>query len=193
LTLDRCIAHGNSVDGVALTGSGGSLTATLAHVTLDQNGEDGLEIAAATASDSTTVTISNSIVTRNVSHGAIRDVDTGTTSLTVTTCDFWSNGIDFWNLGGAEARHDNPLYVSSNDLTLTSNSPLRFGGSGGEDMGALPFAGRRDTRPVRVALDGPDPERQWIALPGRGEPDRPPPAGHCPSTPESRWFSPRPI
>src|SRR5215216_3036442 len=33
----------------------------------------------------------------------------------------------------------NPLYVSSSDLRLTSNSPSRFGAAGGADQGALPY------------------------------------------------------
>src|SRR5262249_433697 len=35
----------------------------------------------------------------------------------------------------------NPLYVSSADLHLTSNSPARFSGMGSGYMGALPYSG----------------------------------------------------
>jgi hypothetical protein len=55
----------------------------------------------------------------------------------------WGNLTDYQSVTpGAGSISANPLYVSApTNLRLTSNSPARFGGDAGADLGALPYAG----------------------------------------------------
>ena len=64
-------------------------------------------------------------------------------TLTITNCDVWANasGNYFGASAGTGTFSANPLYVSGTNRRLTSNSPARFSGTSGEDLGYLPYAG----------------------------------------------------
>ncbi|HUQ07589.1 MAG TPA: DUF4215 domain-containing protein, partial [Kofleriaceae bacterium] len=64
-----------------------------------------------------------------------------TSSVSTTYSDVWNNssGNFVSASAGTGCIQINPLYVSTIDLRLTSNSPARFGANGGGDMGALPY------------------------------------------------------
>ena len=138
-TFTHCIAQGNAADGISLTATGPTLTVGIDHGTFDGN-DKGVEVS--DGGGTVTVTVTGSNVTRNISYGLISNLTTVPTPVAVSWSQFWSNGGDIQgivsqtNIGGS-----NPLYISSTDLALTSNSPSRFAGQNGEDIGALPYAG----------------------------------------------------
>ena len=89
-----------------------------------------------TSGSSAKVTVKDSNITNNT-YGVYRS--TGT--ITVTYSNVWGNSSS--NYYGASAGtgclSSNPLYVSGSNLRLTSNSPSRFAGEGGGDLGPLPY------------------------------------------------------
>jgi len=67
-------------------------------------------------------------------------------AVTVSFSDVWNNttnlsGTITQGTGSAANFTSNPLYVSATNLRLTANSPARFSGQDGGDLGALAFAG----------------------------------------------------
>ena len=88
------------------------------------------------AGSSAKIFVKNSNLTHNT-YGAYRSSGT----ITVTHSNVWGNSTN--NYYGASAGtgclSSNPLYVSSSNLRLTSNSPSRFAGDTGGDLGPLPY------------------------------------------------------
>ncbi|MBZ0119770.1 MAG: DUF4215 domain-containing protein, partial [Sandaracinaceae bacterium] len=127
-TLARTVVT-RCATGARMEGSG---TATVDHCTLYDN-FDGAYVSAGTLS------VTGSIVATNDDDGIERAVGT---TVTVTHSNVWGN-VDQNYAGGAGAGTGsfsaNPLFVSSSNLRLTSNSPSRFSDAGGTDQGALPY------------------------------------------------------
>ena len=85
-----------------------------------------------------TVNLKNSLVTNNAAYGVYRSA--GMVTVNVTYSDVWGNGTNYTNVtAGIGSFTANPLYVSSSNLRLTSNSPARFAGDAGQDLGPLPY------------------------------------------------------
>ncbi|HVK65357.1 MAG TPA: right-handed parallel beta-helix repeat-containing protein, partial [Polyangium sp.] len=136
--ITDAVIRNNSSRGVYVSSSGaGSVSLALTNATLNQNGSYGLYTY--TSSPTLTVTVTNSIVT-NTSYGIYREVGGGPSSVTVTYSDVWGNGTNYAGTSaGTGSILANPLYVSSSNLRLTSNSPARFASAAGTDIGALPY------------------------------------------------------
>ncbi|MEM9071004.1 MAG: DUF4215 domain-containing protein [Myxococcota bacterium] len=110
-----------------------SANAILDHCTLNNN-STGVQV------DSGTGIVRDSIVTNNFSRG----VDERGGTLTVQRSNIWNNSTNYapseFSIGPDAATFSaNPLFVSSSNLELTSNSPSRFGGAAMSDQGALPY------------------------------------------------------
>jgi MYXO-CTERM domain-containing protein len=88
------------------------------------------------ASSSAKIFVKNSNLTNN-SYGAYRS----TGSITVSHSNVWGNtsGDYYGASAGTGCLSSNPLYVSTSNLRLTSNSPSRFAGDTGGDLGPLPY------------------------------------------------------
>lgn len=137
-TLTNCIARDTTSYGARFVSSSASRNLTLTNCTFNANGSFGVYSSAASGGS---VTIKNTIITSS-SNGCFRS-DLATWS--VTYSNVWNNGSNNNSnyVGGATAGANtistNPLYVSSTNLELTSNSPSRFGGDDTMDMGARPY------------------------------------------------------
>lgn len=136
-TLSSCIARSNSGNGVLFSPTSGAPVLNVLQSTLHGNGGDGLQAAGSVAAAS--VLVKNSIVSQN-NRGLYR---AGSPAVTATHNDVWGNLTDYQSVTpGTGSISSNPLYVSTpTNLRLTSNSPARFGGDTGADLGALPYAG----------------------------------------------------
>ena len=147
-TLDSLTIAGGS-NGVAVTG--GSATITKSIITGAGTGvavgvTAGASLATSTitgctygvySSSTGTFTVRNSIIVNNTSIGVYRN---SSGAVNVTNSDVWGNPTNYFNVGaGAGSLSANPLFVSSSNLRLTSNSPARFAGDTGADIGALPY------------------------------------------------------
>jgi cysteine-rich repeat protein/parallel beta-helix repeat protein len=135
-SLTRCIARNNSDAGVYIQHSSPGRSVSLTHCTLNANGTFGV-YTAASSGNAATVTVVGSIIT-NTSYGVYRG---DSAAWSVTYSNVWNNSSsNNYNVTlGANTQTSNPLYVSSTDLRLTSNSPSRFGAPGNLDQGALPY------------------------------------------------------
>lgn len=137
-TLTDCLARGTTGYGARLISSSASRSLTITNCTFDANATYGVYSSAATGGS---VIIKNSIITGS-NIGAYRS---DLASWSVTYSNVWNNGTNNNGnySGGSSAGtgtiSSNPLYVSSTNLELTSNSPSRFGGDDGMDMGARPY------------------------------------------------------
>ncbi|HBQ18170.1 MAG TPA: hypothetical protein DEF51_45955, partial [Myxococcales bacterium] len=92
------------------------------------------------ASSGTTrsLVVRNSNLTDSTSYGAFRSGSYG--RLEVTYTNSWGNGNNLSGTTGSVGNLSaNPLYVSASNLRLTSNSPSRFAGNAGQDLGPLPY------------------------------------------------------
>ncbi len=130
----------NANHGAYLAPSGTVATVTrFDNCTFDANSGSNLH-ASKTGTASHQAVISNSILTNAAAYG-INNVNYA--SVSVSTSDLWGNasGNAVGITAGAGNISINPLFVGSGDRHLTSNSPCRYGGDLGQDMGALPYVG----------------------------------------------------
>ncbi|HSN14662.1 MAG TPA: right-handed parallel beta-helix repeat-containing protein [Anaeromyxobacteraceae bacterium] len=133
-TLSHCEVRGGASHGVVVSG-GAALTLTLDHCTIAGNAGRGIYD---TVSPAAVVNVVSSIVAANGGEGIFR----GISSFNVTHSDVWGQPTNYLGVSpGPACISANPLFVSTNDPTLTSNSPARFGASDGSDMGARPWIG----------------------------------------------------
>src|SRR5438045_5393701 len=112
----------------------------LAGWTLHSNGSDGIE--AYSSSGKLTVTINNSNITSNSTRGVYRNtIGAGSPTITITYSNVWNNPTNYQNASaGAGTLSANPIYVAApSNLRLTSNSPSRFAGDTGLDIGPLAY------------------------------------------------------
>jgi cysteine-rich repeat protein len=137
-TLTGCLAR-NLASGILFTPTTSNASATVVNCTLNASTELGI---ANEASSPGTMTVKNTIVT-NATEGIVQLSDSGSVSTVVSNSDVWNNATNFRGpvTQGPVTFASNPLYVSSANLRLTANSPGRFSGQGGSDLGALPFLG----------------------------------------------------
>ncbi len=143
--------------------------ATISETVIADNGDRGVEIWQGTNTvDNTTIDQStinanrtSGVYVRNTTNGAVtalvsESIITNTAgdglrtygadaSITTLYSNVWGNSRNFYpatlEQSGVEIMSSNPLYVSSNNLHLTSNSPCRYQNSQGDDLGALPYQG----------------------------------------------------
>jgi len=135
-TLTRCVVRNSVNYGVYVAHTTPGRSLALDNCTLNANGSFGVYTTASTG-NAATISITDSIIT-NASYGVYR---ADAAAITVTNSNVWNNpsGNYVSVSAGANTISTNPLYVSATDLRLTSNSPSRFGASGGADQGALPY------------------------------------------------------
>jgi cysteine-rich repeat protein len=139
-TISRTVLAGATSWGAYVTPSG-TATVTVTGCTVHGNGVAGLY--ATSGSVAATLDVVNSNVTGNGSYGIERE---GTSIVVnVSSSNVWGNGsgaaFDLWNVtAGTGTLSANPLYAAPpGNLRLTSNSPSRFAGDAGQDLGALPY------------------------------------------------------
>jgi hypothetical protein len=138
-TLSSCLLTANTDAGVRLSSSTGP-PVQISQCTFDGNGT-GVVVSGST---STQALVANSIVT----NGNTGVSATSPASLTVSHTDLFANATNLTGSGliqGAGLMFANPLYVGGGSYALTSNSPARFAGNAGQDLGAFPFAGAPTT------------------------------------------------
>ncbi|MDI1448664.1 DUF4215 domain-containing protein, partial [Polyangium sp. 6x1] len=118
---------------------GGNGTLNLTNVTLHNNGSYGVYASSNTGAVSS-VNVKNSNVTNHSTAGVYR-AGSGTTNLSTTYSNVWANATNFSGASaGTGCLSSNPLYVGApNNLRLTSNSPSRYQGDAGQDLGPLPY------------------------------------------------------
>ena len=140
-TFTACVLRGgpSASYGLYVRPTAATTSVDLTGCTINAAGTYGVQVNAASGA-ATTVTIRDSIVT-NHSYGVYRSTGAGSTTVNVTYTDVWNNSsANYTNAsGGTGTFSSNPLYVSTTNLRLTSNSPARFGGATGRDLGALPY------------------------------------------------------
>jgi cysteine-rich repeat protein len=133
LTLTNCVVRDNVGQGIYFAPSTAGRTLSVANCSINANGNYGIRSAGSPG----TVTVTNSIITNHTSVGVYRN---DSSSFSISYSNVWNNPS---NLSGTITSSNllsaNPLYVSSTNLRLTSNSPSRFGAMGGGDQGALPY------------------------------------------------------
>jgi len=131
------LIYGNSSYGIYDVRSTPTGTLTVTGATIDRNGSYGVYAGGPAA----TINVKNSIVTNHTSFGIIAGASGSMVS--VTNSDVWNNAGGAGNFMGAVTATAtfscNPLFVSSTNLRLTANSPARFSGDTGNDLGALPY------------------------------------------------------
>ncbi len=141
-TITDCVARNNSSVGLYVYTTGGSSSnVSISGCTIHANSNSGLYVQAA-AGSSAIVSLKNSNVTNNASFGVYRVTSGGTTTVSVTHSNVWSNSSGNYSsvAGGLGALSANPLYVAPpTNLRLTSNSPSRYAGDTGGDLGPLPY------------------------------------------------------
>lgn len=132
----------SSARGVDATApSAGLLTVSVLSSTFN-NGTFGVSAFAQSAGQQIAMTIKNSIVSQYTQSAVSLNLSGGGTgTLTTTYSDVWNNGVDFYSSSaGVGCISSNPIYVDPfGNLRLTSNSPARFAGETGLDIGALPY------------------------------------------------------
>lgn len=139
-TLSNCLIHSNAQSGVNFDMSSGSNTAVIHQCTIHANGNRGISVRANSGA-SINATIRNSNITNN-QYGIERASSLGAATVSVQYSNVWGHVINFLSASaGTGTFSANPLYVSSSNLRLTSNSPSRFAGEFGLDIGALPYTG----------------------------------------------------
>ncbi len=134
LSLQGCLLTGNTT-GIEVLQSAGSAASSAAGCTIDAQTSVGVLTNSAAGG---VFNLSNSIVTNGGSYGVYRQ-SSGT--FNVTYSDVWNNpsGNTFNLTLGTGCFNANPLFVSATNRRLTSNSPARFAGMSGEDLGFLPY------------------------------------------------------
>ncbi|MCL4226428.1 MAG: DUF4215 domain-containing protein [Myxococcales bacterium] len=138
LSIADSILRGNGGYGVYFAPSS-SRTLTVTRTTIHANSSYGVYVASSSPS---TVTVTSSIITNHSSYGIYR---ADASAVTTTYSNVWGNSSGNYAGGiaaGTGAISINPLYVAApQNLRLTENSPSRFTGAAGIDMGALPYTG----------------------------------------------------
>jgi hypothetical protein len=132
-TIQQSLIRNATSAGFSVHTGAGPVT-TVSQSTLDQNAR-GVAVDTATSN----AQVSNSIIS-NCSNYGVQNAG-GTAQVTYT--DFFANASGNFNgtSGGVGTIVGNPLYVGGGNYALTANSPARFAGSSGQDLGAFPFAG----------------------------------------------------
>ena len=140
-TLVNCLIHSNGQSGVNIEIPIGSSSAPgINQCTIHGNGSRGVR-ATANSGASVNATIRNSNISNNL-YGVERASSLGTATVTVVYSNVWGHTINFLSASaGTGTISANPLYVSASNLRLTSNSPSRYSGEFGQDLGALPYTG----------------------------------------------------
>lgn len=139
-SLSNCLIHSNAQSGVNIDMASGTSAPGIHQCTIHANGNRGVRVAASSGA-SVNATIRNSNITNN-QYGVERVSSLGTTSVSVLYSNVWGHTINFLSASaGTGTISANPLYVSASNLRLTSNSPSRFAGEFGQDLGALPYTG----------------------------------------------------
>jgi cysteine-rich repeat protein len=132
---------GSGSYGVYFVTSGSALaTLSLSNDTVHANGSYGVYVYAGSGSTAT-ANIENTNVTQQ-SYGVYRDNGPGTETTVVTYSNVWGNSSNNYvgAVAGVGCISGNPLYVNAPaNLRLTSNSPSRFAGDDGLDLGPLPY------------------------------------------------------
>ncbi len=123
----------NNKNHAVLVSSTSSTGTSLTGCTLDNNASG---YAVYSNNSSARVYVKNSIITGN-SRGVYEYSGVIQTSYS----DVWGNtSYDYYGVSaGTGDLSSNPLYVGSGNRRLTSNSPARFAGDTGSDIGALPY------------------------------------------------------
>jgi cysteine-rich repeat protein len=144
INVQNCVIRNSATHGVYVAVQGGvNATLNLTSSTIHQNGAYGVYLSAASGS-TLDAKIKNSNITQHA-NGVYRDPNAfGATAAAVTYSNVWGNTANNYSgygvVAGTGALSCNPLYVSSPaNLRLTSNSPSRFAGDIGQDIGALPY------------------------------------------------------
>ena len=132
-TLSSCLLEGNATHGAQIASSGSS---QIAGCTIVGNGQAGILVSAS----GSTLDVFDSIITANGTFG-LQSTTGGT--VTATYNDVWGNGSSGYSgvSPGVGSLVANPIYVGGGSYALTENSPARFAGSLGQDLGAFPFVG----------------------------------------------------
>src|SRR3954470_16944881 len=127
--LTNCLSRNMGDAGIRFSPQDSSRRLTITNCTLHANGNFGFDTPTGGA------TITNSIITNHVI--GVRRLG-GSSSVTVAFSDVWNNTVNFSGsiTQGSGNIASNPLYVSPTNLRLTANSPARFGGQAGNDLGA---------------------------------------------------------
>jgi cysteine-rich repeat protein len=138
-SISNAVFRGNSSRGVYSYNTGaGSVSIAVTNTTFNQNGSVGLHFFASGPTLSATIT--NSIITNHTT-GIYKESGAGTT-VAVNYSNVWGNSTGYSGTSaGTGSFSANPLYVSSTNPRLTSNSPARFASAAGTDIGALPYTG----------------------------------------------------
>ncbi len=131
-TITDSLIVDNSSYGV-LVSSTSSTGTSITGCTVDKNTLYGIY----SNNSSARVYVKNSIITNN-NRGVVESSGVIQTSYS----DVWQNGsYNYFGLSaGTGDLSSNPLYVSTSNRRLTSNSPARFAGDTGGDIGALAYA-----------------------------------------------------
>lgn len=146
-TISRTVVTGATNAGAYVTPSGAA-TVTVSGCTFHGN-YVGIY---ATSGPGPTLDVVNSNVTGNTTYGVENEL--GAMGVNLRHSNVWGNGsqpaYDTLNVTkGAGTFSANPLYVAPpGNLRLTSNSPSRFAGDAGQDLGALPYV--NDPTPALV-------------------------------------------
>ncbi len=134
--LSDCLIYDNTNYGISGQNSFDIGIITIDHCTIDGN-VTGFHSNSQTWSD---YHITNSNITNNT-YGVN---NAGNSWVTASNSNIWNNGTDISNAVVSDNTSANPLYLTPGaDYTLTSNSPSRFIGNDGLDLGpgALAYAG----------------------------------------------------
>lgn len=134
-TFKGCVFSANSSYGVYVASSGAGVATTFTNITITRHSSYG--IYANTGAHAITVT--NSIIASNGSYGIYKSA---APNVVVTNTDIWGQSTATSGSVNTTYFSANPLFVSATDVTLTSNSPARFAGDDGNDVGAKPYAGQ---------------------------------------------------
>jgi cysteine-rich repeat protein len=134
--IQSSVIRNNSSAGLYITHNTPGHSVNVTNCTFNANGSYGIYTGASSA-NAATVNVRNSILT-NSSYGVYRG---DSASWSVTYSNVWNNSSGNYVSvsAGTATQSANPLYVSTTDLRLTSNSPSRFGGDMSNDQGALPY------------------------------------------------------
>ena len=136
-TLVNCIVRNSGSYGVQISHNTSGQTVMIDNCTLTNN-TNGNVYTNAIQANAATVTVKDSILTSS-GYGIYKP---DYASVSVTNSNVWGNSTNYYGASpGTGCIAQNPLFVSPSDLRLTSNSPSRFGATGGGDQGAAPYDG----------------------------------------------------
>lgn len=143
VSLTRAVVAHNGNTGVEVRqGTNTIEQTTIDRSTIFENTSNGVYLRNTTNPSATTI-ISDSIIAKNGSYG-VRGYGADV-SVSLLYVNVWGQSRNFYptNLSqsGIEIMSADPLFVSSQNLHLTSNSPARYQSSQGDDLGALAYQG----------------------------------------------------